>query len=73
LRVGLQLEHHADKLEQLKTQVRRQIAFRHRAREDYLCRLRETIEKLEAEREHEREHFAEVQELRMHALLRHRP
>ncbi len=61
----------AQSLEQdLQGQVILQLAFRYRARENYLCQLRELVERLERELEKERDDFDHVLSDRMAELLR---
>jgi hypothetical protein len=56
---------------QLQAQVILQLGFSIRAREDYLCRLQELVQQLEAElaREREPEHFNRMVRQRMEELL----
>ncbi len=55
--------------EQLRPQVILELAFRYRNREDYLCRMQELVERLQAELDHDRRHFDEVLEERVRQLL----
>jgi len=54
---------------QLEGQAILQLAFRYRAREDYLCRLRELVERLDREMKNEQENFDRVLADRMTELL----
>jgi len=55
--------------EQLRPQVILELAFRYHNREDYLCRMQELVERLQAELDHDRGHFDEVLQERMRYLL----
>ena len=55
--------------EQLRPQVILELAFRYRNREDYLCRMQELVERLQAELDHDRRHFDEVLQERVRHLL----
>lgn len=57
----------------LRTYLRLQLASALRAREDYLCRLREHVEQLEESIEYDREHFDARIEMRFHQLLQGEP
>jgi hypothetical protein len=56
--------------EDLRRQTIVQLGFRLMARDDYLCRLRDLVERLEKDLEHDRKHFNELLEKRMAELLR---
>ena len=64
---------HLRRTGELRMQVRAQLAFEHKSRGEYLCRLQELVQRLEQEWEAERrrfsEHFDELVEARIDELV----
>ncbi|UCD75762.1 MAG: hypothetical protein JSV91_02370 [Phycisphaerales bacterium] len=57
----------------LRLHLRLQLAFALRAREDYICRLQEHVERLQEQWEYDHAHIDELVELKFHQLIESSP